>query len=211
MLPCSRAQLWLYLPAQARPVRESACCQLQMLSGEVWPKIQRKEEWPLEPGSQPSILSICDNVWTATTEVYFFSQGELCHCRHVMAFLACWKRIFCQGASLTPSLLCEEGKESFSQFLSWCSMAGTVKAVSGQPFFPGRPSRPILREGLLVTELPAVQLVVTDWPVLWTRQQGTMYFPVGYMHSTCFGLQLLLHQLQFLPPRICISVFSIPF
>lgn len=44
--------------------------------------------------------------------IIFFSQVELCHRRYVMAFLACWKRKFCQGASLTPSLPCEARKES---------------------------------------------------------------------------------------------------
>lgn len=177
---------------------------------EAWPRTQRKEEWPLEPGSQPSILSVCDSVWTATTKAYyFFSQVELCHRRYVTAFLPCWKRKFCQGASLTPSLPCEAGKESSSQSLSWYFMAGAFKAILGQPFFPGRPSRPTLREGVPITGLPAVQLVVTDWPVLWTRQQATKYFPVGYIHSTCLGLQLLLYQLLFLPPRICICVFSV--
>lgn len=39
---------------------------------EAWPRTQRKEEWPLEPGSQPSILSVCDSVWTATTKAYYF-------------------------------------------------------------------------------------------------------------------------------------------
>lgn len=38
-----------------------------------------------------------------------------------------------------------------------------------------------------------------------------MYSSVDYVYSACFGLQLLLHYLLFLPPRICIYVFSVPF
>lgn len=72
------------------------------------------------------------NVWT--TKRLFFSQGKLCHCRLAMAFLACWKRMFCQGANLTPSVLHEAGKESPPWPPSWCCTADAVAAILADSF-----------------------------------------------------------------------------
>lgn len=148
-------------------MRGSACCQLQMLSERLGQghRGKKSDHLNLDP-NQVYYLFVTVFEQQLLKLIIFFSQVELCHRRYVMAFLACWKRKFCQGASLTPSLPCEAGKESSSQSLSWYFMAGAFKAILGQPFFPGRPSRPTLREGVPITGLPAVQLVVTDWPVL---------------------------------------------
>lgn len=138
VLPCFRAQLWLYLPAQAHPVRDSACCQLLMLSRGTWPGTQRKgvEEWELEPGSQPSTLSACDWTFEQEQQKVIFSQGKLCHCRLAMAFVACWKEMFCQRASLTPSVQHVEGKESPSR--SERVLRGRCSCSDTGWFFPQR-------------------------------------------------------------------------
>lgn len=66
----------------------------------------------------------------------FFSQGKLCHCRLAVAFPACWKRVFCQGASLTPSLLSEAREENSPRPSSWCSIADALTKIPGA-LFPG--------------------------------------------------------------------------
>lgn len=79
----------------------------------------RGKEWKskgfnLDPNQVHSPLVIeCLN-----NKKLIFPSGKLCSCRLAMVFLAHWKRMFCQGASLTPLVLHEAGKESSPQPLS---------------------------------------------------------------------------------------------
>lgn len=222
ILPCFRAQFWVCLPAQAHPERDSAFCQLLVLSGESWPRTQRKgvEEWGLEPGSQPSTLCLWLKAWTTTkTERLFFYQRKLCHCRLAVAFLACWKRMFCQAASLTPSVLHEARKESPLRPLSWCSAANAVLAILADSSLGNFPD-PHLKE-----EFPEqnLRLVARTWPLPWTKASGRglishwlissrlLTCDIHWITYMCFDLKLFLHQLAFLPERIYIFVFFIRF
>lgn len=208
MLPCSRAQLWLYLPAQAHPVRGSACCQLQMLSERLGQghRGKKSDHLNLDPNQvyYPFVTVFEQQLLKL---IIFFPRLSSVTGDTSWLFWPVGRGNSARERAWLLHFRVRQGRKV--QSLSWYFMAGAFKAISGQPFFPGRPSRPTLREGVPITGLPAVQLVVTDWPVLWTRQQATKYFPVGYIHSTCLGLQLLLYQLLFLPPRICICVFSV--
>lgn len=141
MLPCFRTQLWLYLPAQAHPERDSACCQVLMPSGESWPGTQRKgvEEWGLQPGSQPSTLSTCD--WVFEQQEANFSLGK--------------------ALSLQ-----------------------TCHGLSGP-----------LEEDVLPGTQP------DSFSSAWGRERKFPSAPEWITYTLCFGFELLLYQLPFLPSR----------
>lgn len=69
--------------------------------------------------------------------------------------------MFCQAASLTPSVLHEAMKESPLWPLSWYSAANAVSAILANYFLGNFPIGGISR-----TELSTGQLVVKTWPLL---------------------------------------------
>lgn len=73
--------------------------------------------------------------------------------------------MFCQAASLTPSVLHEARKESPLQPLSWYSAANAVSAILIDSFLGNFPD-PHLKEEFPENELSTGQLVVRTWPLL---------------------------------------------
>lgn len=148
ILPCFRALFGVCLPAQAHPERDSAFCQLLMLSGESWPRTQRKgdEEWGLEPGSQPSTLCLWLKAWITTTKVVFLPEKAL------------WLQTCCGLSGLLEEDVLpgsqpdsfsfawgKEGKSTSASELVLCSKCSL--SYTGW-FFPGKFSRPTPKGGV---------------------------------------------------------------